>query len=172
MHPIVLRLLTAAIALFAGACAALASEQLGSVVNVHDGDTVTVVTAVDGRIHVRLAGIDAPELAQPGGSQAQQDLAALCLGKQVIVHAIKLDKYGRTVGRVFVGADDCGLHLLRDGRVWLYSQYLRDLARPDRTPYVAASLAAHSAHSGLWSVNPPPEPPWQFRQERTAALFR
>ena len=39
----------------------------GRVVGVHDGDTLTVLTAGNVQIKVRLVEIDAPELKQPFG---------------------------------------------------------------------------------------------------------
>lgn len=46
--------------------------------HVIDGDTIVI----DGT-HVRLAGIDAPELDQPYGQKAKFALIALCKGKRV-----------------------------------------------------------------------------------------
>ena len=36
----------------------------GKVINVHDGDTVTVLDQYGKKFHIRLHGIDAPELKQ------------------------------------------------------------------------------------------------------------
>ena len=49
----------------------------GRVVGVHDGDTLTLLVVGNQQVKVRLAGIDAPELAQPYGQQAKQLLNAV-----------------------------------------------------------------------------------------------
>src|SRR5258708_4989878 len=49
----------------------------GRVVNVHDGDTLTVLVE---RTQV-LADIDAPELKQAFGKRSRQSLADMCAGK-------------------------------------------------------------------------------------------
>lgn len=58
-------------------------EQLGQqIIKGHcwviDGDTIVI-----NKVHIRLAGIDAPELDQPYGQNAKRALMALCRGKIV-----------------------------------------------------------------------------------------
>lgn len=76
----------------------------GQVLGVHDGDTLTLLVAGNQPVKVRLTGIDAPELKQPYGQQAKQALSALAFGKEARVESPGPDKYGRTLGTVFVGA--------------------------------------------------------------------
>lgn len=76
------------------------------VTDVHDGDTVTVhldlgVDTWKHDFHVRLHGGNARELNQPGGKEAQQNLASLLpVGSTVVVrsykadHDVDPDKYG------------------------------------------------------------------------------
>ena len=52
---------------------------------VVDGDTITI-----GDTNIRLAGIDAPEMGQPHGEDAQAFLAALIVGK-----TLRLDPIGK-----------------------------------------------------------------------------
>jgi endonuclease YncB( thermonuclease family) len=40
----------------------------GKVINVHDGDTITVLDKDDKKFHIRLQGIDAPEIKQKYGA--------------------------------------------------------------------------------------------------------
>lgn len=51
----------------------------GTVLDVHDGDTVTVAPMGDVRVpmQLRLYGIDAPELEQKGGPQSRDHLLSL-----------------------------------------------------------------------------------------------
>ena len=73
------------------ACLFIASAQAEGVYNVHDGDTFNLTAKQTQCIMkkpgphqaVRLWGIDAPELAQPGGIQSRDALAKLIDGKNV-----------------------------------------------------------------------------------------
>jgi len=56
----------------------------GKVVKVADGDTITVLHDSE-QIKIRLAGIDAPEKAQPFGSAAKQSMSEMLFGKEVRV---------------------------------------------------------------------------------------
>ena len=53
----------------------------GRVVAVADGDTITLPDANRQQHKIRLAGIDAPERAQPFGLRSKQHLAELAFGK-------------------------------------------------------------------------------------------
>lgn len=52
-------------------------------VGVHDGDSITVLTAGNVQLKVRLEGIDAPELKQPFSQQSKEALSGLVFGKDV-----------------------------------------------------------------------------------------
>ncbi|MDH4052632.1 MAG: thermonuclease family protein, partial [Rubrivivax sp.] len=74
----------------------------GTVVGVHDGDTLTLLTADRRQVKIRLAGIDAPERRQPYGQRSRQQLADLVSGREVQAQVAGVDKYQRTVARVHV----------------------------------------------------------------------
>ena len=57
-------------------------EYSGRVVAVHDGDTLTVLTASREQVKIRLFGIDPPELKQAFGNRAKQALLAARLRQQ------------------------------------------------------------------------------------------
>ena len=67
------------------------------------------------QIKVCLAEIDTPESAQPYGSRAKQALSHLVYGKTVLVKIQDIDRYGRTVGRVYVGDIDVNAEMVRIG---------------------------------------------------------
>ncbi|MFZ1642126.1 MAG: thermonuclease family protein [Candidatus Contendobacter sp.] len=67
----------------------------GRVVGVHDGDTLTLLVAGNRQVKVRLAGIDAPELAQPFGQKSKQSLSKLAFNQPATVAVSKIDDYGR-----------------------------------------------------------------------------
>ena len=137
-------------------CVGFARTLTGTVVGVTDGDTV-VVRAGEETLTVRLHGIDAPEAKQPFGARAKQELSELVFKKAVRVEIMSRDRYGRQVGRVFVGKTDVNLELVRRGLAWWYREY----ARGDRE-LAEAEAEARADRRGLWS-DPEPMPPWQTR---------
>src|ERR1700691_1274584 len=66
---------------------AMASDYLGKVTSVADGDTFTM-EAETGRVRVRVCGIDAPERGEAGYCQAAGVLANMIEGK--IVHCLQV----------------------------------------------------------------------------------
>ena len=103
-----------------------AAELAGRVVGITDGDTLTLL--YDGRqqVRIRLAEIDTPESRQPYGNRARQQLSDLVFGKDVRVTVEDIDRYGRTVGRVYAGSVDVNAEMVRQGAAWVYRQYSRD----------------------------------------------
>ena len=62
-----------------------AAELRGRVVAVADGDTVMVLDAEGYQHKVRLAGVDAPEKAEPFGQALNISLADQIFGREVAV---------------------------------------------------------------------------------------
>jgi endonuclease YncB( thermonuclease family) len=140
-----------------------AYEFTGHVIRVHDGDTVLVKTT-ERKFSIRIAGIDAPELAQPFGVASRDHLAALVLDKDVRIVWHKHDKYNRRVGKMLLGTTDAALAQLRAGLAWHYKQYAKEQEPPDRASYAEAETAARAKRLGLWAKSKiAPQPPWAFR---------
>ena len=137
----------------------------GRVVGVADGDTVTVLDASKVQHKIRLAGIDAPEKAQPFGNRSKQSLSDLVFGKSVMVETGKTDRYGREVGKINVNGMDANLEQVKRGMAWHYKAYEREQSASDRTAYGAAETEARAAKLGLWQ-DKEQMPPWQWRKER------
>ena len=95
----------------------------GRVVGVADGDTITVLDTGKVQHKIRLAGIDAPEKAQPYGQTSKRSLSDLVYGKTVTVDTDKTDRYGREVGKVLVDGVDTNLEQVRRGLAWHYKAY-------------------------------------------------
>ncbi len=72
-------------------CAAFATEIVGRVVGLADGDTITVLVGDHDSVKVRLAGIDAPEKAQDFGSTSKKHLSERVFGRTVTVEWTKRD---------------------------------------------------------------------------------
>ena len=140
----------------------LAAEYTGKVVSISDGDTMTLLVP-DGasfkQIKVRLGEIDTPERKQPYGTRAQQALSDLAYNQQARVMVQDTDRYGRTVGRVYVGSVDVNAELVKQGAAWVYRQYLKDQS------LLALEAEAKAAKRGLWGL-PEAErcPPWDWRK--------
>jgi endonuclease YncB( thermonuclease family) len=122
----------------------------GRVVGVSDGDTITVLDETKQRHVVRLMGIDAPERAQAFGQMAKQSLSDLVFNRDVSVTWFKKDRYGRTVGQVYVDDTDVCLEQIKRGLAWHYKRYEREQSVEDRTRYADAEEQARISKSGLW----------------------
>jgi len=145
------------------------------VVAVADGDTITVLRDRV-PVKIRLAGIDAPEKAQPFGERAKQNMSRLVFGKEVRVDDRKKDRYGRTIGRVWVAQDDCvqadcpktldaGMAMLTVGLAWHYKRFEKEQPAEEREQYSSAEEEAHAKHVGLWQ-DANPVPPWKWRKSK------
>lgn len=137
----------------------------GRVVAVADGDTLTVLDAQQKQHKIRLLGIDAPEKAQPFGQKSKESLSLLAFQKQVQVRSSKKDRYGRTVGQVFVGNTDVCLEQVKLGMAWHYKAYQREQLPEDRVLYARAELQAREQRVGLWA-DPSPVEPSTFRRQK------
>jgi endonuclease YncB( thermonuclease family)/methylphosphotriester-DNA--protein-cysteine methyltransferase len=134
----------------------------GKVINVHDGDTVTVLDRDGKKFNIRLHGIDAPELKQAYGATSQQNLSRMVLGKQVTIYWSKIDKYRRTVGTIMLDGKDVNIEQVKAGLAWHFKKYQDEQTPEERITYAAAEEAARAAVLGLWKDKP--LAPSDFRQ--------
>jgi endonuclease YncB( thermonuclease family) len=148
--------------LFLVAITAYADTITGRVVGVTDGDTVTVLDGQKVQHKIRLAGIDAPEKAQPFGNRSKESLSDVAFEKSVTVETDKRDRYGREVGKMLVNGRDVNLIQVERGMAWHYKAYEREQSPSDRKLYDAAEDDAKAARRGLWR-DAEPVPPWEFR---------
>src|SRR4026207_269859 len=116
----------------------------GKVINVHDGDTITVLDQDNKKFNIRLQGIDAPELKQEFGSVSQQNLSRMVLGKQVTIVWTKVDKYRRTVGTIMLDGHDMNIEQVKAGLAWHFKKYEDEQPPKDRITYAAADEAARA----------------------------
>jgi len=153
--------------------AGLAETITGKVVHVADGDTVTILTSQKQQHRVRIAGIDAPESAQPFGNRSKQSLASMAHGKEAFADCPKIDRYGRKVCKVWVQPEDCpqcgktrdvGLEQISAGLAWWYRAYAKDQSAEDRGRYESEEDEARLRKRGLWVENSS-VPPWEWRKK-------
>lgn len=89
---------------------------LSAGIHVHDGDTIG-----RGPDRVRLWGIDAPELREPGGTASRDHLRRLIAGQPLTCEMLYRDRHGRRVMRCDLpdGTDlACALVAARHARDW------------------------------------------------------
>lgn len=135
------------------------SQIAAVVVSVSDGDTLWVQQK-SLRMHIRLFGIDCPEIGQHFGEEAKQLTATKSLGKRVSIEIKDTDNYGRFVSRVRIDGEDLSLALVSAGLAWYYRQFTSD------ANLEAGEGSARKSRIGLWR-EPSPVAPWDFRRAET-----
>ena len=131
----------------------------GEVVAISDGDTVTLLISSKHTIEVRLQGIDAPEKGQNFSEKAKGALSTLVFGRTVALDIEGRDRYGRTLGSLYVNGLNVNLELVKMGLAWHYRRYSNDRGLAE------AEAIARRAGMGLWSM-PNPIPPWEYRRAK------
>jgi endonuclease YncB( thermonuclease family) len=143
--------------------AALPAEA-ATVISIGDGDTLRVDDR-GRRLTIRLACIDAPEMAQsPYGAQSRSLLTGLApVGSDVSLRVLTTDRYGRTVAEILRGSQKVNLQMVRGGQAFAYRQYL---SQCNAAAYLGAERGAEFDRQGVWSVPGGIERPWDFRHGR------
>jgi micrococcal nuclease len=137
-------------------------RQPATLASVGDGDTIRVSTRSGQRLTIRLACIDAPEMAQGlAGQDARVALAEMVKSGPLEIKPQTTDKYGRTVAELFVGGKNVNLALVRGGHAFAYRKYL---SQCDQAAYLGAEAWAQQYGQGVWRYGT--ERPWEFRQRR------
>ena len=130
----------------------------------YDGDTLGATRTVNGQpeqVKLRLAYIDAPEMAQsPWGIRARSYLRTLLYVNEAILVDFKgYDKYGRQIAEVLRKRDygNLGLRLALGGYVALW------LCPSTQQGYQAAQAIAQYKKVGIWSLPGIHQTPWSYR---------
>ncbi len=152
---------TAVISPIAATAAEGAPGFQATVLSIGDGDTLRVLR--EGQpLTIRLACIDAPELAQvPWGARSRASLALrLPVGRSVRVIPHTIDRYGRTVAEV-ISELSIPLVMVEDGQAFAYRRYL---AGCDAKEFLDAEYRARRHRFGVWRVPGGITRPWLFRR--------
>jgi endonuclease YncB( thermonuclease family) len=145
-------------ALLSGAGVVSAREFAGVVSYVSDGDTLWVQPDSGGAPRkLRIDGIDAPEICQPGGTASRDALARRAMHQRVVVVVRREDDYGRGLARIRIDDQDLGAQMVREGQAWSYRW------RHSTGPYAAEEAAARHTRRGLFAAIAP-EIPRDFRK--------
>lgn len=123
---------------------------------VFDGDSFKVT---DGNltVHIRIAGIDAPERGnrkhqtpgQPYSKKAADHLKRLVSNRLVRITGYGMDAYNRQLAEVFVDGRNVGLDMVASGYAEVYSGRLPEGFDP--RPYLAAEQRARKYGLGIWA---------------------
>ncbi|MFO1429963.1 MAG: thermonuclease family protein [Candidatus Competibacteraceae bacterium] len=129
------------------------------VLDIYDGDTITA-RCPQGKLKVRLFGIDAPEMGQkPWGEQSRELLQGLLPNSHIKLEVMDIDqRYGRVVARILNGYQDVGLEMVRQGGAAVYAQYNNSRA------YQVAQNQAKEERLGVWSRPGAQQEPWEWRK--------
>lgn len=137
-----------------------ASSSARARIGVTDGDTITVLDAEKTQFKIRLNGIDAPESHQAFGQRSKQALSSKVFGKLARIEPHGQDRYGRTIGDVFVDDRYINQEMIQDGWAWHYLKY------SDSAELADAEAEARRSSFGLWA-DANAIAPWEFRQPAT-----
>lgn len=143
----------------------LAQDISGRVITVFSGDRIEIIderAMGDGPKQVRLYGIDAPEIGQSFGDDAQKQLQDWCLNASIRLEVVHTDSDGVLVGRVHFEAEDINLKMIQFGLAWWDQE-----RAPDLDDYSSAEQQAQAEQRGLWQ-DESPVAPWLFRHAQLA----
>lgn len=140
----------------------LAESLEARVINVSDGDTLTLLDANNKQVKVRLQEIDAPEHQQAYGQKSKKSLSDLCYKKSAQAVVNGKDKYRRLLVRLYCNGVDVNAEQVKRGMAWAFLKYLTD-------PNIAdLEKEAKSKKIGLWADSNPVAP-WDFRHPKIPA---
>lgn len=131
----------------------------GRVVDVTNGDTLTILDESHTQHKIHLAAIVAPDLAQPFGREAKDMLSRLCNGQLAYINVVCKDKHGRPVGEVDCAGTNANEEMIRSGYAWVNREY----AMGHGHLYPMEEEMARAEKRGLWA-DPNPVPPWEWRK--------
>lgn len=145
------------------------AELKGIVTSVPDSDSFDLLTADGKSYRVRLNGIDAPELEQSFGVNAQAALKELVHETTVRVVTQGEDRVGQIIGDVYfhpknAAASDreaqLNSQLVSAGFAWHFVRFA-----PDNELLSTNEKEARMKKRGLWA-EPDPMSPWDWRRQK------
>ncbi|THU80849.1 SNase-domain-containing protein [Dendrothele bispora CBS 962.96] len=131
-------------------------------------------------IHIRMAGVDAPEaghFGKPAQPYAEESLAWLknrLLGKRVYCRLLRSDQYSRTVANVVVkrrflpGTTDVCLEMLQSGWGITYDQHGAEYGPGGKEVYLKAEAEAKVARKGMWKKGVTGETPAEYKRRHAS----
>jgi endonuclease YncB( thermonuclease family) len=163
--PFISRIIFLPALLLAVFSSASAGSLEGKVMDVADGEDITVLS-LSHMVKVKLIAVSAPEKSQSFAGVARQHLADLILNKYVVVRYSAL-RDGYIVGQVLLEKMDVGAQMLRDGVGWYNKSDEALLSQVEREVYQGSQDAARNERRGLWQEDSPVSP-WDYRKSQLA----
>lgn len=133
------------------------------VIDINDGDTITVMDSKQKSYTVQLDGIDAPETGQPYGEASKKHLERRILKKNVVLMWHKT-KDGALIAKVLLNNGDINLLQLRTGSAWLTKNITVNIGGSDTGRYASAQAHAKEKQLGLWRDENAISP-WDWRAQ-------
>lgn len=133
-------------------------SQSGKVVKIKDGDTIVVLDSLNIQTTIRLAEVDCPESSQPFGKNAKAFTTDEVAMKNVTYKIVTIDRYGRTVAKVFYNGKYLSEEIIKNGYGWHYKRY------SNSKKLAALEELAHENKKGLWMDNRAIAP-WDWRKK-------
>ncbi|MDB4639161.1 thermonuclease family protein [bacterium] len=131
--------------------------------SVGDGDTIRIKDRTGTKVTIRLACIDAPETSQGmSGKWSTRTLKEMIQGRSIFIKPQVKDRYGRTVGEVYVGSTNINIQMVREGAAFAYRKYLNQC---DKDAYLKAESTAKRNRKGVWGPYQT-QLPWEYRRSR------
>jgi micrococcal nuclease len=135
------------------------SQIKGKVVAITDGDTFVLLNEKKEQVKIRLHGIDAPEKKQDFGTAAKNYLSSLIYNKEITIEYKNLDRYGRTIGIVFIEELNVNEKMLEEGMAWHFKKYDKN------SDWAALEDKAKEGKKGLWVLSNAIAP-WEWRNRK------
>jgi endonuclease YncB( thermonuclease family) len=133
-------------------------------VRIFDGDSA-IVRYEGETLHIRIAGIDAPEKGQPYADESRDRFVAFLKSPTARIDILKKDVFRRWLVRIEVNGEDLGETLLSEGNAWFFRRYQSDLSPEVRRRYDRAERDARARKRGLWHDSEPVAP-WDYRASK------
>lgn len=135
---------------------AFLSQITAKVVGIKDGDTVVVLDENNTQTTLRLAEVDCPESGQPFGKNAKQFTSDQIFGKMIKYVTTDVDRYGRTIAKIYYDEKYLSAELIKNGLGWWYFRYSKNKSLG------VMQDKASKEKIGLWS-DPNALAPWDWR---------
>lgn len=139
-------------------CHSAQAETLsGTVIEILDGDRLTIQDSQKRKYRIRLGEIDAPQRNQAFGPQSRASLSKLCLGKPAQVEWQAKDHNDRYRGQVTCNGVDASAEQVRAGMAWV-----SPASTKPGSPLYELEAYARIRGLGLWADSDP-VPPWEWK---------
>ncbi|KAH9477145.1 putative endonuclease lcl3 [Psilocybe cubensis] len=139
----------------------------------------------DETIHIRIAGIDAPEAAhfgkpaQPYAAESLEWLRNNILGKSVYCQVLRKDQYTRIVAQVYLSprilpgflfhGKNVSAEMLKAGWAVTYQQAGAEYGHLGKDGFLRLENEAKAARRGIWKGGKSLETPSQYKRRHAAA---